>query len=80
MNGRLQKLSLVVAVAGIYSFFGKKENIKLFELPPMKVSPTPEFKFQILHTLKCLSFGTPKTINCPFVPNGKLIGFRCFNI
>ena len=26
-----------------------------------------------LHTLKCLSIGTPKTINFPFVPNGKLM-------
>ena len=25
----------------------------------------------------CLSIGTPKTINFPFVPNGKLIVFRC---
>ena len=24
-------------------------------------------------TLKCLSIGTPKTINFPFVPNGKLM-------
>ena len=32
------------------------------------------------HTLKCLSIGTPKTINFPFVPNGKLIDFRCPNI
>ena len=31
-------------------------------------------------TLKCLSIGTPKTINFPFVPNGKLIDFRCPNI
>ena len=32
------------------------------------------------HTLKCLSIGTPKTINFPFVSNGKLIVFRCPNI
>ena len=25
------------------------------------------------HILKCLSIGTPKTINFPFVPNGKLM-------
>ena len=25
----------------------------------------------------CLSIGTPKIINFPFVPNGKLIAFRC---
>ena len=30
-------------------------------------------------TLKCLSIGTPKIINFPFVSNGKLI-FRCPNI
>ena len=28
-------------------------------------------------TLMCLSIGTPKIINFPFVPNGKLIIFRC---
>ena len=31
-------------------------------------------------TLKCLSIGTPKTINFPFVSNEKLMIFRCFNI
>ena len=31
-------------------------------------------------TLKCLSIGTPKTINFPFVPNGKLMFFRCSNV
>ena len=33
-----------------------------------------------VHTLKCLSIGTPKTINFPFVANGKLMVFRCSNI
>ena len=28
-------------------------------------------------TLKCLSIGTPKIINFPFVSNGKLMIFRC---
>ena len=28
-------------------------------------------------TLMCLSTGTPKKINFPFVPNGKFIIFRC---
>ena len=28
-------------------------------------------------TLKCLSIGPPKTINYPFVSNGKLMVFRC---
>ena len=31
-------------------------------------------------TLKCLSIGTPKTINFPFVSNEKLMIFRCSNI
>ena len=31
-------------------------------------------------TLKCLNIGTPKTVNFPFVSNGKLMGFRCPNI
>ena len=30
-----------------------------------------------MYTLKCLSIGTPKTINFPFVPNGKLTVFKC---
>ena len=34
----------------------------------------------VTYPLKCLSIGTPKTINFPFVPNGKLIDFRCPNI
>ena len=32
------------------------------------------------YTLKCLSIGTPNTINFPFVSNGKLMVFRCPNI
>ena len=31
-------------------------------------------------TLKCLSIGTPKTINFPFVSNGKSMVFRCPSI
>ena len=31
------------------------------------------FHGHTLCTLKCLNIGTPKTINFPFVPNGKLI-------
>ena len=32
------------------------------------------------NTLKCLSIGTPKIINFPFVSNGKLMIFRYPNI
>ena len=31
-------------------------------------------------TLKCLSIGTPNTINFPIVSNGKLMVFKCPNI
>ena len=31
-------------------------------------------------TLKCLSIGTPKIINFPFVSNGKFMVFTCPNI
>ena len=31
-------------------------------------------------TVMCLSIGTPKIIDFPFVPNGKLMIFRCPNI
>ena len=34
----------------------------------------------ICHPLKCLSIGTPKIINFPFVSNGKLMVFRSPNI
>ena len=39
-------------------------------------------KIEKLHKLilKCLSIGTPKTINFPFVSNGKLMLFTCPNI
>ena len=30
-----------------------------------------------MFTLMCLSIGTPKIMNFPFVPNGKFIIFRC---
>ena len=32
-----------------------------------------------VNTVMCLSIGTPKIINFPFVPNGKFIIFRCPN-
>ena len=30
-----------------------------------------------VYTVMCLSIGTPKTINFPFVPNQKIYYFRC---
>ena len=32
------------------------------------------------YTLKCLSIGTPRTIDIPCIPNGKLIFFMCPSI
>ena len=40
----------------------------------------PEKIVGFCYTLKCLSIGTPKTIDFPFVSNGKLMVFRCPNI
>ena len=36
--------------------------------------------FLCRHTLKCLSIGTPKIINFPFVSNGKFMVFTYLNI
>ena len=46
------------------------------------ISFLPEKIFLLMteNTLKCLSIGTPKTINFPFASNGKLMVFRCPNI
>ena len=35
---------------------------------------------RVILVLKCLSIGTPKIINFPFVSDGKLMIFRCPNI
>ena len=36
--------------------------------------------YKMRHTLKCLSIGTPKIINFPFVSNGKFMVIMCLNI
>ena len=47
----------------------------------MKFSfPCVSIRLEFGIALKCLSIGTPKTINFPFVPNGKLMYSRCPNI
>ena len=56
-----------------YQFLPK--NVKSFCTSKVPIS----FLAQNI-TLKCLSIGTPKIINFPFVSNGKLIVFRCPNI
>ena len=38
------------------------------------------FGYDMSNTLKCLSIGTPKAINFPFVSNEKLKFFRCPSI
>ena len=35
--------------------------------------PGKQLNKKLINTLKCLSNGTPKTMNFPFVPNGKLM-------
>ena len=45
---------------------GKRDNLRvIFHITPLK------------YTLMCLSIGTPKIINFPFVPNGKFITLKC---
>ena len=49
----------------------------------VKTNLIAEFRktgFIYLGYLKFISIGTPKTINFPFVPNGKLMVFRFSNI
>ena len=50
----------------------------------IKVYAVCKFSFSffcfLMFTLKCLDIGAPKTINFPFVPNGKLFIFMCPNI
>ena len=41
---------------------------------------TEHLLIMITDTLKCLSIGTPKAINFPFVSNEKLMFFRCPSI
>ena len=40
----------------------------------------PLYNYYDTATLKCLSIGTPKAINFPFVSNEKLMFFRCPSI
>ena len=44
------------------------------------VSCSKMWKMKTVCTLKCLSIGTPKAINFPFVSNEKLMFFRCPSI
>ena len=48
--------------------------------PVIKIAGIKISGYPLFYTLKCLSIGTPKTINFPFVPNGKLmvLGVRLF--
>ena len=57
-------------------FFPKgKEGRHLTCYDQLQKKRLPSFSHWI--TLMCLSIGTPKIINFPFVPNGKFIIFRC---
>ena len=55
----------------------KKHEVSLL---PEKSIKTVKYQAYDQITLKCLSIGTPKIINFPFVSNGKLMIFRCPNI
>ena len=55
-----------------FKFFCKTVSISIYSLL-MICRCSCVVKFQYKATLKCLNIGTPKTINFPFVPNGKLM-------
>ena len=52
------------------NFMGKKKKKKYLE--KNQINAVRKSLFTIQSTLKCLSIGTPKIINFPFVSNGKL--------
>ena len=65
----------------------RKSVVRLIDRPDMTLDvyrgrKTTVQQQQLIEksTLKCLNIGTPKTINFPFVPNGKLMIFGCPNI
>ena len=58
---------------GFWACFGRKKKLLSYNQRNIVQS-----RFE--NTLKCLSIGTPKTINFPFVPNEKLMDFRCPSI
>ena len=66
----------------ILAVFGeKKQKKKKHHIDRKKnITLTGAISFSVRNTLKCLNIGTPKTINFPFVANGKLMIFRCPNI
>ena len=56
-------------------------NVRQYCIPETEGEEINKLVLSFLYyTLKCLSIGTPKIINFPFVSNGKLMIFRCPNI
>ena len=51
---------------------------KAYDILP--VTKVTVIQTAVMYTLKCLSIGTPKAINFPFVSNEKLKFFRCPNV
>ena len=62
-----------------FGIFTKGHNFPYFLFASLENESLPkglEVKALLFNfTLKCFSIGTPKPINFPFVPNGKLMGF-----
>ena len=65
---RLSSAAVVIGALGLKPVYDKAIQSQQWDI------------VQLLITLNCLNIGTPKTINFPFVPNGKLMNFRCLNI
>ena len=79
-NYKMEKLAIYsinpIKCPGTVAFYEKGGVGALFRAKRV-VNP---FVINTICTLKCLNIGTPKTINFPFVPNGKLMVFGRLNI
>ena len=64
-------------VVSLCKYVGKKN---LGDVPIYLKDSTINFQVMSSATLKCLSIGTPKIINFPFVSNGTFMVFTCPNI
>ena len=59
-----------------YCVIKMDRNIDIIPVYKCEKNRKSKFSYLLYFTLKCLSIGTPKIINFPFVSNGKLMFFR----
>ena len=75
---------MVVSVGRLFFFFSWRkivyEGSKRLWTVSAKAKSDAQSQQKVNITLECLSIGTPKAINFPFVLNEKLMFFRCPSI